>query len=134
MTRRAIASFCAAPTAGFLLLIGVLHNVVGLSGLQRAIERGELPARFSDSHLVNWAFSGAAMSLLGVLVIILLPGLREGSRQAWRVALFIGIFVALFGAAGYLWVPTRPGVLIFLVFGALLAAPLLLWKREFSKP
>jgi len=132
MSPRAISNFCAIPTALFLLFIGILHDIVGLSGLRRAIERGEIAARFGESHLVNWAFSGAAMSMLGVIVLLVLPGLRAGSRQAASVATAIGVFVGAFGAAGYLWVPTRPQVLIFLFFGALLAAPLLIWKREFS--
>lgn len=134
MNRPAIANYCAIATALFLFLIGILHNIVGLSGLRRAIERGEIPARFGDSHLVNWAFSGAGLSMLGLLVILVLPGLRAGSRQAWRVATAIGIFVAVFGAAGYLWVPTMPLVLVFLFFGALLAVPLLIWRREFRNP
>ena len=132
MTRRAISNFCAIPTAVFLILIGILHDIVGLSGLQRAIERGEIASRFGDSHLVNWAFSGAALSMLGVLILLVLPGLRAGSRQAWTVATAISIFVGLVGAAGYLWVPTKPHVLIFLVFGAQLAAPLMIWRGEFS--
>jgi len=101
MSRRAITTFCAIPTALFLVLIGILHAIVGLSGLRRAIERGEIPARFGDSHLVNWAFSGAAMSMLGLLILLVLPGLRAGSREAARVGGAIGVFVAAFGALGY---------------------------------
>jgi lysylphosphatidylglycerol synthetase-like protein (DUF2156 family) len=82
--------------------------------------------------LVNAAFSGVAMSLLGFLVLLVLPGLRSGSRQAGRLATAIGIFVGVLGTAAYLWVPTRPLVLIFMFFGALLAAPILIWRREFS--
>ena len=132
MSRAAITNFCAVPSALFLFLIGILHTIVGLSGLRRAIERGEIPARLGDSHLVNWAFSGAAMSMLGVLVLLVLPGLRAGSRQAGRVVTAIGVFVGLFAVTGYLWVPGQPGVLIFLAFGALLAAPPLIWRREFA--
>lgn len=132
MSRRAITNFCAIPTALFLLLIGVLHSIVNVAGVQRAIERGEIAARLGDSVLVNAAFSGVAMSLLGLLVLLVLPGLRSGSRQAGRLATAIGIFVGVLGAAGYLWVPRRPLVLIFLFFGALLAAPILIWRREFS--
>ena len=132
MSRRAITNFCAIPTALFLLLIGVLHSIVNAAGVRRAIERGEIATRLGDSVLVNAVFSGAAMSLLGLLVLLVLPGLRSGSRQAGRLATAIGIFVGVLGAAGYLWVPTRPLVLIFLFFGALLAAPLLIWRREFS--
>jgi hypothetical protein len=132
MSRKAITTFCAIPTSLFLLLIGILHGVVNVSGLQRAIERGEIPARLGDSVLVNAAFSGAALSMLGLLVVLVLPALRAGSRYAARVATAIGILVGVVGAAGYLWAPTKPSVLIFLFFGALLAAPLLIWRREFS--
>jgi chromate transport protein ChrA len=131
MSRRAITTFCVIPGALFLLLIGTLHSIVNVSGFLRAIERGEIPARLGDSVLVNAAFSGAAISVLGLLVLLVLPGLRAGSRQASRVATAIGIFVGVLGVAGYLRVPTRPSVLIFLFFGALLAAPLLIWRREF---
>jgi lysylphosphatidylglycerol synthetase-like protein (DUF2156 family) len=133
MNRRAITTFCAISSALFLLTIGILHGIVNVLGLRRAIERGEIPARLGDSVLVNAAFSGAAMSVLGLFVLLLLPGIRAGSPQAGRVATAIGIFTGVVGAASYLWVPTRPSVLIFLFFGALLAAPLLIWRREFSK-
>ena len=134
MSRRAITNFCAIPTALFLLLIGILHSIVNVSGFRRALARGEIAARLGDSILVNAAFSGAAMSVLGLLVLLVLPGLRAGSRQASRVATAIGIFVGVLGVAGYIRVPTRPSVLIFLFFGALLAAPLLIWRREFPNP
>jgi len=132
MNRRGITNFCAIPTGLFLLLIGVLHGIVNVAGVRRGIDRGEIAMRLGDSVLVNAAFSGAAMSLLGLLVLLVLPGLRSGSRQAARLATAIGIFVGVLGTAGYLWVPTRPLVLIFLFFGALLAVPILIWRREFS--
>ena len=134
MSRRAITNFCVIPAALFLVVIGILHTIVNVSGLRRAIARGEIAARLGDSVLVNAAFTGVAMSMLGVLVLLVLPGLRAGNRQAGRLATAIGILVSVLGVAGYLWVPTRPSVLIFLFFGALLAAPLLIWRREFSNP
>ncbi len=132
MSRRTITNFCAIPTAVFLVIIGILHSIVNVSGLRRAIGRGEISARLGDSVLVNAAFTGVALSMLGVLVLLVLPGLRAGNRQAGRQATAIGILVSVLGVAGYLWVPTRPSVLIFLFFGALLAVPLLIWRREFS--
>lgn len=132
MSRTAITTFCAVPAALFLVLIGILHAVVNVSGLRRAIERGQIGARFADAVLVNAAFSGAALTLLGLIVLLSLPGLLAGSREASRVATAIGICVALVGAAGYLWSPTQPSVLIFLFFGALLAAPLLTSRRMFT--
>jgi hypothetical protein len=72
MRRRAIANFCAIPSALFLLLIGIIHSVVNV--------------------------------------------------------------VVVLGAAGYLWAPTKPSVLIFPFFGVVLAGPLLVWRREFPNP
>ncbi len=134
MSRRVITNLCVIPAALFLVVIGILHTIVNVYGLRRAIARGEIAARLGDSVIVNAAFTGVAMSMLGVLVLLVLPGLRAGNRQAGRLATAIGILVSVLGVAGYLWVPTRPSVLIFLFFGALLAAPLLIWRREFSNP
>lgn len=131
MHRRAITNYCVIPAALFLVLIGVLHSIANVADVRRVIERGEIARRLGDSVLVNAAFSGFAMTLLGILVLLALPGLRAGSRQASHVATTIGIFIGALGIAAYLWVPTRPLVLIFLLFGALLAAPLLIWRREF---
>ena len=132
MNRRAITNFCVIPAALFLVVIGMLHTIVNVRGLRRAIARGEIAARLGDSVIVNAAFTGVATSMLGVLVLLVLPGLRAGNRQAGRLATAVGILVSVVGVAGYLWVPTRPSVLIFLFFGALLATPLPIWRREFS--
>jgi hypothetical protein len=132
MSGRAVAAAGAALGAVFLVVIGVLHNLVGLPSLRRAIERGEIASRLGDPHLVNWAFSGATLSLLGVIVFMLLPELWRGSRLAWRVSATIGVFVAAIGALGYLWVPTEPSVLVFFAFGVLLAGPLLAFQRSFQ--
>ncbi len=134
MSRRTITSFCAIVTAVFLLLIGILHSIVNFSGLRRALVRGEIAARLGDTVLFNAVFSGLFMSLLGLLVLLVLTGLRAGSRQAGRVASSIGIFIGLLGVVGYIRAPTKPLVLIFLFFGALLAAPILIWRREFTNP
>ena len=134
MNRRAITNFCAIPGALFLLLIGILHSIVNVSGLRRALARGEIAARLGEPVLFNAAFSGLLLSLLGILLFLVLPGLRAGSRQAGRVVTAIGIFVGVLGVAGFLRVPTRPSVLIFLFFGVLLAAPILIWRREFTEP
>ena len=134
MSRRAITNFCAIPTALFLFLIGTLHSIVNVLGFRRALARGEIAARLGDAVLIHAVFAGLAMCMLGLLVLLVLPGLRAGSRQASRVATAIGIFVGVLGVAGYVRVPTRPSVLIFLFFGALLAAPLLIWRREFPNP
>ena len=118
----------------FLLLIGILHTIVNVSGLRRALARGEIAARFGEPVLINAAFSGLFLSFLGLLVLLLLPGLRSGSRQAGRVAAAIGIFMGLLGLVGYIRVPTKPLILISLFLGVLLAVPILIWRRELTNP
>src|ERR1700694_2660665 len=87
MNRRAITNICAITSSLFLLVIGILHSIVNFSGLRRALVRGEIAARLGDTVLFNAVFSGLFMSLLGLLV---LSGLRAGSRLAGRVAIAIG--------------------------------------------
>ena len=132
MNRRTITNICVIPAALFLVLIGIIHCIVNVSGLRRALVRGDIAARLGDSVLFNAAFSGLFMSLLGLLVLILLPGLRAGSRQACRAAAAIGIFMGILGVVGYIRVPTKPLILISLFLGVLLAVPILIWKREFT--
>src|SRR5712691_6503040 len=105
MNRRAITNFCAIPAALFLLLIGTVHSIVNVSGFRRALARGEIAARLGEPVLIHAAFSGLLISLLGLLVLLVLPGLRAGSRQAGRVVTAIGIFVSILGVAGFLRVP-----------------------------
>jgi hypothetical protein len=134
MKRKTITNICTIPAALFLLLIGIVHSIVNVSGLQQALARGEIAARFGQPVLANAAFSGLFMSLLGLLVLLVLPGLRAGSRQACRAAAAIGIFMGILGVVGYIWVPTKPLILIFLFLGVLLAVPILIWRRELTNP
>jgi hypothetical protein len=133
MNRRSIFTISTVATALFLIVIGILHGIVNVSSMSRAVGRGEIPARLEISAIANAAFSGAAMCMLGLLIFLALPGLRAGSRQAHRLTVAIGLFLCIAGLASYLWMPTKPLVLIFLFFGALLAAPLLIWRRDFSR-
>ena len=65
MNRRAITTFCAISTALFLLLIGILHSIVNVSGLRRAIERGEISP---DCDVETLAVLAPAMAAFRVLV------------------------------------------------------------------
>ena len=107
-----------------LTLLGILHNVVGLQALQRAVSRGELAQRLAAPHTVNWLFSGAALSLLGVLVMLAARELGGPGRLAHRVVLLTGIFLVALGLVGYALEP-RPAVLVFTALGLLLCAPAL---------
>src|SRR2546422_2317060 len=97
MNRKPITNICVIPAALFLVLIGIVHSMVNFSGLRRALARGEIGARLGDPVLFNAVVSGLLIRFLGLIVFLLLPGLRAGSRQACRVAAAIGVFLGLLG-------------------------------------
>jgi hypothetical protein len=113
-----------------LLLVGLAHNWFGLPSLQRAVTRGELASRIAEPQLINWAFSGGAMSVLGLVCLLHLGELRRGSRVAWRVNLLIGGFFVLVGVGAYLRTGS-PGILVLAGLGSLIVVPLLLSARDF---
>lgn len=122
----------AAAAAGVLLFgVGIAHNALGIPVLRRAVGRGEISARLSGAQLVNWIFSGAAMSLFGILVVVLAFELRLGRRSAWRLGSLIGLFFVLAGIGAYALVP-NVSVLLFSGIGALISGPLLFWRKEFD--
>jgi hypothetical protein len=120
MSRPALTGLLAVPAALFLVVIGAVHGHVNVDGLRRGVERGQIATRHADAVLVNAAFSGAALSLFGLLVLLSLPGLLAGNRDVRRVAAAIGSCSAGVGVLGYAWSPRHPSVLVFLLFGLLL--------------
>ncbi len=58
MNRRGIFTICTVATALFLIVIGILHGIVNVSSMSRAVGRGEIPARLEIS-----AFPGAGVMM-----------------------------------------------------------------------
>lgn len=84
----------------------------------------------AEPQLINWAFSGGAISVLGLVCFLHLGDLRRGSRTAWRVNLLIGGFFVLVGVGAYLWTGSA-GILFFAGLGSLIVVPLLCWAGAF---
>ena len=113
-----------------LLTLGVIHDLVNIPALLRAIARGSIATRLGRELIANVAFGGLALSFLGVLLILIARELRRGTRLAWRIGVAIGLFLAFDGVAAYLWLPVA-SVLLFSAFGGMIAIPLVLWHRQF---
>ena len=67
MSRRVITNFCAIPTALFLVIIGILHAIVNVSGFRRAIGRGEIAAASIQQRNVRratWLMESKAVQRL----------------------------------------------------------------------
>jgi len=112
-----------------MVLLGVIHNLLGIPALQRAVARGELAQRLAGPQMVNWLFSGVAMSLFGVLVLLAAWELGRPGRLAYRIIVLTGIFFLMTGLGAYLMEP-QAGVLMFAVLGLLLCAAAVLPQRD----
>jgi len=103
-----IARYIALAVGAVLCGIGILHDIVNIRSVTRAIARGEIV----------------------VFLLSVASDLEKGKRLAWRVAFAVGIFLIISGVAGYWWQPI-PRVLIFSAVGVVLTGPLLLWRKHF---
>jgi hypothetical protein len=125
-----IARNVAIVVGVLLCAIGVLHDVVNIRSLLRAAERGDVAARLVPQLVVNIAFAGIAIAMPGMVLILVARALGRGNRLAARLALASGLFFVVCGIVGYIWQPV-PTVLVFSAVGALVSAPLLMWREEF---
>ena len=125
-----IAGYIALVVGGLLCVVGVLHDIVNIPSLTRALARGEIAERFGHQLVANVAFAGLTLALLGVLLVLIAPELRQGKHAAWRIGIVIGLFLVFSGVAAYLWLPRAP-VLIFCALGGAVCGPLLIWRKEF---
>lgn len=129
--RLRIARYIVLVVGGLLCLIGVLHDIVNIPAIRRAITRGEITERMGPQLVANVALAGLALALLGVLLLLNAPELGKGKRAAWRMSTVIGLFLVFSGVAAYIWLP-REGVLCFSALGGAVCGPLLMWRKEFS--
>jgi hypothetical protein len=128
--RRRMVRYIAFGVGGLLCVVGVLHDIVNIPFLNRAIARGDIAPRLGHQLVANVALAGLALALFGVFLVLSATELSRGKRAAWRIVVVIGLFLLLSGVAAYLWLPVKR-VLIASVLGGLLCGPLLLWRKEF---
>ncbi len=128
--KRSTARYIALVVGGLLCVVGVLHDIVNIPSLKRALARGEIAERMGPQLVANVALAGLALALLGVLLVLIAPDLGKGKHAAWRIGIVIGLFLVLGGVTAYLWLP-RERVLISSALGGLLCGPLLMWRKEF---
>jgi hypothetical protein len=107
-----------------LIIVGVLHDAIGLGGLRRAALRGDVAERLVGQLMVNWLFSGAAMSVFGMVVVLAAADLETAGPLARRVLVLTGVFFVATGLLAYAVQP-RPAVLGFAVVGLMTCVPLL---------
>ena len=122
--------YIALALGGLLGGIGILHAVINVRSVTRAIARGEIVERMGAQLVVNVVLAGLALVILGSFLLLIASDLEKGKRSSWRIAFVVGVFLTLTGVAAYLWLP-RPSVFIFSALGLVLTVPLLLWRSHF---
>jgi drug/metabolite transporter (DMT)-like permease len=132
MNRQTVTRSLVAFVGVLLCLVGLLHAVVNVRGLQRAVARGELAERLGPQMIANVVFGGATLSICGAILLLVAFGLRAPHRTLWSIGVLIGLFLLAMGVAAFLLEPI-PSVLLFSILGALVCIPLLLWSRGFTK-
>ena len=122
--------YVALALGSLLCGIGILHAVINVRSVTRAIARGEIVERMGPQLVANVVLAGLALAILGSFLLLIASDLEKGKRSSWRIAFVIGVFLTLSGVAAYLWLP-RPSVFIFSALGLVLTIPLLLWRSHF---
>jgi len=126
-----VARYIALVVGALLGGLGVLHDVLNIRSVHRALGRGEIAERLGAQLVANVAMAGIALVLLGLFLLLVAGDLQRGKRLAWRIGLVVGSFLIVAGLAGYWWEPI-PHVLIFSALGLVVAGPLFLWRQYFS--
>jgi hypothetical protein len=106
-----------------LFVIGIVHDVVGLAGLRRAVDRGQIAERLAAGQIVNWLVSGATISLLGVLAVMAAWQMDSAGRLARGIIALIGAFFVCVGFVAFAFQP-HPAVFVFTGLGLMLCVPL----------
>lgn len=128
MINRRVAKWVTLVAGALFAGVGILHDLVNLPSLSRSVARGQIAERLGPQLMANVAFGGMALSMCGLLLILIAPDLEHGDQTARRVGLAIGAFFILDGVAAYLWLPVA-SVLVVSVVGAAICAPLMVWRR-----
>src|SRR2546428_10539084 len=84
MNRKTITTFCAIPSALFLVLIGIVHSMVNFSGLRRGLSRGGNRSRLGGPVLFYRVVSWLPSGFFGVVGFPFLPRLPAGGPQGRR--------------------------------------------------
>lgn len=122
--------YIALAVGALLCGLGILHAIINVRSVSRAIVRGEIVERMGAQLIANVVLAGLALVILGSFLLMVASDLEKGKRSSWSIAFAVGVFLTLSGVAAYLWLP-KPSVFIFSALGLVLSGPLLLWRSHF---
>jgi hypothetical protein len=117
---------------GSLLVIAALSNILNLNNIFIAINTGDISKHFASSILIDVAFSGVLLLLLGTWLLFLSGELRALRRKARQQGIVVGLALIIFGGGFWFKFPRSLQLPFFLLIGLLLLLPLLIFYRKFK--
>jgi hypothetical protein len=107
--------------AGVVLIVSSgAHSFLGWKNLSDRLAVAQVPSDLQIGLKIGWQFAGAAMLVLGVIVIAIFAGRLRGQRPSLMPAVAVCILYLAFGA----WALAASGgdlfFMIFIVPGAML--------------
>jgi hypothetical protein len=94
--------YIALALGALLCGIGILHAIINVRSVTRAIARGEIVERMGAQLVANVVLAGLALVILGSFLLLIASDLEKGKRSSWRIAFVVGVFLTLSGVAGLL--------------------------------
>jgi hypothetical protein len=129
MVSPALARYAAVAVGAFQILANGALLARGLSRIPAEIVKESATPRLANLLRTSWIYGVLANLCLSGLLLLISPALGRAEPLAQRVALAIAAYYLVVGVATFAFAPGRqPGLLVFSLLGAVLAAAVLLSK------
>lgn len=132
MNKKKVSSILTMTLGTFFFIVGIAHTL-GVSNLNELLsQQSTLAQNRQNQLLINWVFSGLAMSGFGVVIVLLATQLRKGKRMARDITAMIAVFFLLVSVSAYV---IEPNPRLFLLFGfpaLLLLTSMVIFRKEFT--
>ena len=131
MNRKKVSSIVAFIVGTLIFVVGIAHTLA-VSNLKESLsEHSTLTQSRQNQVLINWVFSGVAMSGLGAIIVLLGAQLKKGKKMARNLTAMIAVFFLFFTLAAYMIEPNPRLLLVFGFPALLLLMPMVIFWKEF---
>lgn len=132
MDKKRISSIIIFIGGTLIFLMGIAH-ALGISSIRESLsQHSTLTQGRQNQILINWVFSGLAISAFGTIAFLLAPQLRKGKKFARDITAIIGVFFLLISLIAYYIEPNPTLLLVFTFPALLLLIPRVIFGKEFT--
>lgn len=132
MNRKKVSSIVAFTVGTLMFVVGIAHTLA-VSNLKESLsQHSTLTQSRQNQVLINWVFSGLAMSGLGAIIVFLAAQLKKGKKMARDLIAMIAVFFLFVSLASYMIEPNPRLLLVFGLPALLLLMPMVIFGKEFA--